>query len=117
LENVRPIADHWIRTSSPEEPGKGATPVVAERARFGPSETKEERAERVTVSLPAKLADYLRGSAESRGEAVSAFMADALRERQRRELAEAMMSGLLEDAEVDRQTVREWDATLPDTSD
>jgi metal-responsive CopG/Arc/MetJ family transcriptional regulator len=91
--------------------------VVAERTQFAASSpTKEERtAERVTVSLPARVADYVRGSAESRGEAVSVFIADALRQRQRRELAEAMMSGLLEDMEIDRQLVREWDETLPDT--
>lgn len=92
--------------------------MVAERERFAASEGKEERtAERVTVSLPAKVAAYLRGSAESRGEAVSAFIAETLRARQRMELEEAMIRGLLEDAEADRQLVRKWDETLPNTPD
>lgn len=92
--------------------------MVAERERFAQSERSEEgSAERVTISLPARVADYARGSAKSRGEAVSAFIADAIRERQRRELEQAMIIGLMEDAEIDRQLVQEWDETLPSTPD
>jgi len=71
-------------------------------------------AARVTVSLPIDVADYLRSRAGELSEPVSGFVAETIRWRQSIELQNAMIEGLLEDAERDLELVREWDVTLPD---
>lgn len=77
----------------------------------GIKETKT--AARLTVSLPAEVASYLRSRAEELQEPVSSFVAETIRWRQRVELEAAMVNGLLEDADRDRALVSDWAATLP----
>jgi hypothetical protein len=80
--------------------------------------TKEGKtAARVTVSLPTDIADYLRARAEELQEPVSWFVAETIRWRQASELREAMVQGLLEDAERDAAFVAEWAETLPELPD
>lgn len=83
--------------------------------RRAPALKEDRTAERVTISMPAVLADYVRERAEQLKETVSGFVTDTLSDRMVRELEMEMMEGLLEDADRDRQLVREWDATLPET--
>jgi len=71
-------------------------------------------AARVTVSLPVDIADYLRSRARELSEPVSGFVVETIRWRQSVELENAMIQGLLQDADRDLQLVREWDATLPE---
>ena len=70
-------------------------------------------AARVTVSLPPEVASYLRLRAAELREPVSGFIAETIRWRQRAELEAAMVDGLLEDADRDRDLVAEWSSTLP----
>ena len=88
--------------------------------RFGTSNrpTKDSKtAARLTVSLPADIADYLRARSEELQEPVSGLVADAIRCRQAAELETAMVEGLLEDAARDHTLVNEWSVTLPELPD
>jgi hypothetical protein len=76
---------------------------------------KEDKvAARFTVSLPVEIAEYLRSRAEELSEPVSGFVAETIRWRQEMELENAMVQGLLEDAERDQELAADWSATLPD---
>lgn len=80
--------------------------------------TKEaQTAARLTVSLPVDIAEYLRSRAEELREPVSGFVAETIRWRQEMELETAMVQGLLEDAERDRELAAEWQDTLPELPD
>jgi hypothetical protein len=50
-------------------------------------------------------------------EPASGSVADTIKSRQTLEQEEAMVAGLLEDPEQDRQLVSEWASTLPDLPD
>lgn len=81
-------------------------------------EGKEDKvATRLTVSLPVEIADYLRSRAEELDEPVSGFVAETMRWRRGMELEQAMVEGLLEDAQRDRTLAADWSATLPDVPD
>lgn len=75
---------------------------------------REERlAERMTISLPGSLADYVRRRAESTGEAQSAIVADAIRRDARERLEQEMIQGLIEDFELDTTEAARWEAASP----
>ena len=79
---------------------------------------KEDKvATRLTVSLPVEIADYLRSRAEELDEPVSGFVAETMRWRRGIELEQAMIEGLLEDAERDRTIAADWSGTVPDVPD
>jgi hypothetical protein len=60
-----------------------------------------------------EIAEYLRLRAEELNEPVSGVVAHAIRWVRAVELEAAMVEGLMEDAERDRELVDQWSATLP----
>lgn len=93
------------------------SPGVPQFGTFGIGNKEGKTAARLTVSLPVEVADYLRSRAEELQEPVSGFVANTIRWRQTIELENAMIEGLLEDADRDRELANEWAVTLPDLPD
>jgi hypothetical protein len=78
---------------------------------------EEKAASRVTISLPPDIAEYLRMRAGELNAPVSGFVAETIQMRRDMELDTAIVEGLLEDAERDRELVEEWSGTLPPIPD
>lgn len=93
------------------------SPLVPQFGTYGMGSKDGKTAARLTVSLPVEIADYLRSRAEELREPVSGFVANTIRWRQTIELENAMIEGLLEDADRDRELATEWAVTLPDLPD
>jgi hypothetical protein len=93
------------------------SPLVPQIGTYSVGSKDGKTAARLTVSLPVEIADYLRTRAEELREPVSGFVANTIRWRQTMELENAMIEGLLEDADRDRELATEWAATLPKLPD
>lgn len=72
---------------------------------------------RVTISLPADIADYVRTTAEELSEPVSSVIASAIRWRREAELDALIVEALQENGERDRQLVAEWSVARPEILD
>lgn len=72
---------------------------------------------RLSVSLPAELVDWVRARAESRSQAQSAVVAEALRQLQRDERRQTSLAALALNAELDREIAEEGAAVAASIQD
>jgi predicted transcriptional regulator len=78
---------------------------------------RRSKQERLSVSVPADLAGYVRDTAERLNEAQSTIVAEALRRMRVQELRREIIEGLVQDAEWHQALAREGmaaSAPLPD---
>jgi predicted transcriptional regulator len=91
--------------------------MVRDRPTLAASLDRRSKQERLSVSVPADLAGYVRDTAERLQEPQSTIVAEALRRMRVEELRREIMEGLVADAEWHQELAREGmavSATLPE---